>query len=416
MKLNICMLLFLHYEPNMRVVPQIGICAHLRHFGHDIDWIIWGDKGEHVQPFYLKGIRVYTTPEVRYFPGTSTAAVILNLIPNTLKRMSISYKILKKGNYDLILVRDFAFDGVVAAYIRRRYKTPFVFLLSNPLEQVWEEYREEHTTDNRVTRFLYFLVAKFHQFLVTRFLRKADLILPTSKWLAEHLAGQGIPESKIMPCPSGVDVTSFCDKKGRNVRDQYHLDDSRTIIYVGEMTKSRHLDILLRAFSRVRKKSVKLLMVGEGRDKANLRQLANELNIQDDVIFTGQVPQDEVPDFIAAANIGVSPVPPLPFFKLSSPIKLLEYMAMGKPVVANDEIPEQKEILEESGAGILVSFTSEAFADALAKLLDNTQLAAEMGQKARDWVVKNRSYEILARQVEQSYLTIVNKNRIGIRE
>ena len=119
------------------------------------------------------------------------------------------------------------------------------------------------------------------------------------------------------------------------------------------------------------------------------------------------MPQAAVPNFIAASDIGVSPVPPFSFYKLSSPIKMFEYMAMGKPVVANQEIPEHKEILEESGGGVLVSFTSEAFADAIIELLDSPEKAKEMGRWGREWVVKNRSYEILARQVEARYLALV---------
>ena len=92
---------------------------------------------------------------------------------------------------------------------------------------------------------------------------------------------------------------------------------------------------------------------------------------------------------------------------MSSPIKLFEYMAMAKPAVANEEIPEQKEVLGESGAGILVPFTPEAFADAIIELLDNPERAAEMGQRGRQWVVKNRSYESLARQIEQGYFELV---------
>jgi len=82
-------------------------------------------------------------------------------------------------------------------------------------------------------------------------------------------------------------------------------------------------------------------------------------------------------------------------------------MAGGKPVVANEEILDQKEVLKQSGGGILVPYTPEAFADAIIELVDNPEKAAEIGRRGREWVVKNRSYEHLARQLEERYFILI---------
>jgi glycosyltransferase involved in cell wall biosynthesis len=66
-------------------------------------------------------------------------------------------------------------------------------------------------------------------------------------------------------------------------------------------------------------------------------------------------------------------------------------------------------VIEQSTGGILVSYTPEAFADAMIGLLNNPEKAAEMGQRGRQWVVENRSYEVLARQVERGYMALLNK-------
>ena len=181
------------------------------------------------------------------------------------------------------------------------------------------------------------------------------------------------------------------------------------LIYLGVMGKVRKLEILIKAFAKVKeeRQNVKLLMVGDGTGKEDLEKLVAELGVKDDVIFTGRVHQSKVPNFIAAADIGVSPIPPFYFYKVSSPIKMLEYMAMGKPVAANEEIFEQKEVLEQSGGGILVSFTSEALASAIIELLDYPETAREMGRKGCEWVVKNRSYEILAHKLEERYIHLL---------
>lgn len=411
-KLNICMLLsFPRYGENMRMPPQIGICSYLTNFGHQVSWVIWSDDKHQVQPFFFNNVHVYTTPEVHYLPASSLVGRIFNKIPNTIKRMRYILNIFKKENYDLILVRGDVFDGLVAAYIKRRCKVPFVFELPNPLEQEWEYFK----INPKKPRFLYYLVAKLIKIIATQLLHEADLIIPISKWLKIHLIEQGLSESKIIPFSEGIDTAVFSDKDGGKGCEKYRLNNSKAIIYVGTLGKGRYLRLLIQAFSEVKKKKgrVKLLMVGEGDDERNLEALANELGIEDDVIFTGQVPQSEVPHLIAAADIGISPVPPLSFYKLSSPIKMFEYMAMGKAVVANEEIPEHKEVLEQSEGGILVPFTPEAFATAIIELLDNPEKAAKMGQRGREWVIKNRSYEILARQVGERFLSLVNKKSGG---
>lgn len=389
----------------MRVPPQIGISSYLTNFGHKVTWVIWSDEARQVQPFLFNDVHVYVTSDNHYFPVSSLLGRILNKMPNTVTRMQYILKIFKEGNYDLIFVRDDIFDGLVAAYIKRRYKVPFVFELSNPLEQDWEF----HKIEPKKPWVLYYVIAKFTKFVANYLLYEADLILPTTKWFEEDLAKQGVPKSKMMPYPNGINIRAFQNKDGKNIRKRYCLNNSKVVIYIGTLSKARYLDLLIKAFSSVKNDvaNVKLLIVGDGSDEVNLKSIAHKLGIENDIIFTGQVPQSEIPNFIEAADIGISPVPPLSFYKLSSPIKMFEYMAMGIPVVANEEIPEHKEVLEQSRGGILVSFTPETFADAIIDLLNNPVNAAEMGQMGREWVMKNRSYDVLARRLEAKYLGLL---------
>jgi glycosyltransferase involved in cell wall biosynthesis len=398
-KLKILMVLpFPRHGKDMRVPPQIGICSYLTNFGHGVDWIIWSDENRDVQRFFLSGIQVFTTLDYNIPPPKFLLSRIFNKIPKTVMRMRSVFKIFKEHKYSIILIRDDVFDGLMGFYIK------FIFMLSNPLEQEWEYFK----LAPQKPYFLYYLVSKFNKFIATRLLHEADLIIPISKWLGEHLVAQGIPKAKILPVPEGIDVKGLRNQDGQEISKKYNLNNLNVIIYIGTLGKARRLELLIQAFSEVRKKrvDVKLLIVGDGDGKEDLKKTGLELGIDSDVIFTGQVPQSEVPSFIAASDIGVSPVPPFSFYKMSSPIKMFEYMVMGKPVIANEEIPEHKEVLEQSSGGILVPFTSEAFADALIDLLDNRHKGNEMGRNGRKWVVKNRNYEILARQVEARYFEL----------
>ncbi len=410
MKLKICMLIPIRYGPNMRVNPQIGIFSYLSHFGHEITWVLSAEDSRTTQKTTHHGIQVYATPYVHYLNEHSLLGKIINRIPATFRKMRLALKVFKESKYDMVFVRNDTFDGLVSTYIKRKYKIPFVYELTNPLDQEWEEC---YKIEGKKPLFLWYLMARIKALLKVYIMKKADLILLTTRWFEEGLTEKGISGAKLMPFPNGVDLETFSDKDGKDIRQQYHLGNSKVITYIGEITKARNLSVLINVFLKLKeqRRDVKLLMVGDGTDRKNLEQHTSELGIKDDVIFTGQVRQSEVPNFIAAAGIGVSPVPPLSFYRVSSPIKTLEYMAMAKPVVANEEIHEHEEIIKQSGGGILVSFASEAFASAIIKLLNDSEKAEEMGRQGHEWVVKNRSYEILARKLEERYIRLIVANR-----
>jgi glycosyltransferase involved in cell wall biosynthesis len=408
-KLDLCMLLNLPYIAGpieLGPANRKGVTTYLTNFGHKVTWVVPGENTNNLQQFHSGSICVFATPYRWFFSNTSSIAKVLNIAINAPKRLRCILKIFKQGKYNLIYVKGSILDGLMAIYIKRKYGIPFIFD-SEPPGLQWEIYKMKW----RRLKFLPYLVAKIQDSLTTYTMKKADLITPSSKWFGEMLAQKGISKHRLMPYPNGVDVAVFSNKDRKDIREKFQLSDSQVIIYIGTLDKARNLSILVESFSKVKKrnKKVKLLIVGEGNDRANLQSLASDLKIEDGVIFTGQVPGSDVPKYVAAADIGVSPVPPLACYKIGSPIKVLEYMGGGKPVIANEEILDQKEVLEQSSVGILVPFTPEAFADAIIELLDNPEKAAKMGQRGRQWVAKNRSYEVLARQIERKYLTLLNK-------
>ena len=400
-RINVCMLFGLQYKEKMLIPPQIGIASYITNFGHDVTWILSSEEIKEVQETTFNDIRVFVVP-CRYSEGFLK---VITKAVYAFRRVKFVSKNFKKENYNLIFIRRSIFDELLALYLKRRCNIPFVYQMENPIEQSWETHNfySKH-------KYFWFFISKIKAHFTMHTLRKADLVLPISKWLKEDFVKKGIERRKMMPFPEGIDPNRFSNTNEREIRKRYRLENSKVVIYVGTMDKMRHLDVLIHAFSKVRanKENVKLLMVGDGTDKSDLERLANDLGIKEAVIFTGQVYYDEVPNYIAAADVGVSAVPPRDFYKLSSPIKLFEYMAMAKPVVANKEIPEQKEVIQESGGGILVKFEDESFANGIMELLNDSERVKEMGRKGREWVLENRSYEVMAREVEKRYFELLS--------
>lgn len=404
LKLNICMLLSDPYDPGMPARPPImeiyGNC--FPNMGHKVTWIMMAPTSqEEIQEVPFGDVRVFTIP---CHTGSFLLKKVFAQLVFLWKEVKLASRVIRREGCNIIQVRNGIFEGLLGIYLKRKYEIPFIFQYSFPFA---EAYLEKHKIDSNKVRYL---VAQVRRFVLPFVMRHADLILPISKWMGEDLAQNGIPREKVLPVPLAVNTDLFSPTvSGEQICLKYNLSDSKVVIYQGTMDKLRHLDVVFYALALVKQKrqDVKLLMVGNGDDRANLEKIASNLGLGDDIIFTGQVPYLEVPQFIAAADIGLSPVPPLDIFKVSSPCKLFEYMGIAKPVVANEETPEHQEVLEQSGGGSLVPFTPEAFACAIIKLLDNPKKADEMGQRGREWVVENRSYEILAQQVEERYLELL---------
>ncbi len=135
--------------------------------------------------------------------------------------------------------------------------------------------------------------------------------------------------------------------------------------------------------------------------KNELLNLSRELGIEDRFIFTGVVPYDRVPAYINASDVCAAPFILARNAKIGlSPLKLYEYMACGKPVVAS-AISGVADALEASKGGISVlPENPEALAGAILKLLENKELRASMGSKGLSYVTENYSWYSVARQVD----------------
>jgi glycosyltransferase involved in cell wall biosynthesis len=232
-----------------------------------------------------------------------------------------------------------------------------------------------------------------------------------SEQMRQDVAAQGIPLQKLTAIPMGVSA-AMCAANDLS-RTRRHLPlAAPCVIYLGALNQVRRLDFLIRAFALVRENipTALLYIVGRGdhpADEALLREEAARLDLGSAVVFVGQLPQSEALQYAQEADVCVSPLYPTPILRVASPTKLVEYMALGKAVVANDH-PEQKRIIDASGAGLCVPYDERAFADAVVHLLKDPDRARAMGRLGRQFVLEHRSYGVIADQVEQQMWNVVN--------
>jgi glycosyltransferase involved in cell wall biosynthesis len=186
------------------------------------------------------------------------------------------------------------------------------------------------------------------------------------------------------------------------------------LLYLGTLARVRRLAFLVRVLTAVTKElpDVKLYLVGSGdepRDEQELIDEATRLGVTSSLVLTGQLPRAEALRYVLEADVCVSPFFPTPILNSTSPTKLIEYMAMGKAVVANDH-PEQRLVIEESGAGYCVPYEEDAFAQAILTLLNAPELALAMGARGRRYAVEHRAYGFIADLVERELLAVASRS------
>lgn len=197
----------------------------------------------------------------------------------------------------------------------------------------------------------------------------------------------GYPAERITLVPNGVERSRFETlQEVGGIRDYLGLGDDVPVIgYVGAMALQSHpLDLLLEAFRDVCKAmpSARLLLVGGGQDVDRIQMRVQKLGIGSQTIFTGRVPSADVPVYLAVSTVTVDPVHDDLVARARSPLKVVESLAAGTPVVTGD-VGDRREMLQDGRLGILVEpGSSAALSSGILHLLAEDRLRQEMARDA----------------------------------
>lgn len=226
-----------------------------------------------------------------------------------------------------------------------------------------------------------FLIAPAEWF--ERFMyRQADIVLINSPGFMDHVTDRGARQ--VVVVPNGVDTHLFTpEADGSQIRLRYGLEDKFVVLYAGAHGLSNDLGIVLEAAAYLLPHtSIKIVLVGDGKEKPNLMRQATALNLSN-VLFLPPFSKQEMPQVLAAADACLAILKPLPLYKTVYPNKVFDYLAAGKPILlAIDGVIRQ--VVEEAQAGIFVPpGNPQALAKAVLYLSENPQLCRQMGEKGR---------------------------------
>jgi glycosyltransferase involved in cell wall biosynthesis len=373
--------------------------------GHEIDWILQSEAA---------CARAYVTKW-----GGGRAWVGATDLGDTLFRRLRKHALgiandfrlvgcMRRTRYDMIEVKDKFLAGVIAAVACRVLKTPFIYWLSYPFP---EHYLLRAGDGSARYPLLYRIRGMAFKWLLYRvLLRVADHVFVQSEQMREDVAAQGVAVRKITAVPMGISL-DICAMPSLSGPRRMLPDQVPCVLYLGTLNRVRRMDFLIRVFGLVKQTvpAARLYLVGRGEDAEDedfLRREVARLNLESSVVFVGQLPRAEALQFVAEADVCTSPFFPTPVLQSTSPTKLIEYMALGKAVVANDH-PEQRRVIEESGAGLCVAYDEKPFADAIVTLLQDPETARKMGERGRRYAIEHRSYDVIADAVEKRMLDLV---------
>ncbi|MEL6405962.1 MAG: glycosyltransferase family 4 protein [Chloroflexota bacterium] len=221
---------------------------------------------------------------------------------------------------------------------------------------------------------------------------QAKLCVAVSEPMRRFLEEDGIAPEKLLKVPNGINADIFnANVDGSAIRAEYGFaDDTIVIVFVGSFQPYHRVDLLLHAFQQLETaQDVRLLLVGEGRQRQEAVDLAEKIGVADKTVFTGYVDYHDVPRYASAGDIAIMPATNT----YGNPMKVYEYMALGKAVLA----PDYETITEIGTHGEdLMTFETEKIASieqTLATVIEDADLRQRLGTAAAQTIASEHTWE-----------------------
>lgn len=223
-----------------------------------------------------------------------------------------------------------------------------------------------------------------------------------------------IPPGKIYPIYNGIDVNVFRPSSTSldRIRENHKISPKdKVIAFVSHISRQKGIHLLVRAMRDILKSvsNAKLLIVGDGEFKSATESLVKQLGLEERVIFTGFVENEQLPDYINCCDIYV-----LPTLRIEGlPFALIEAMACEKPVVATN-IGGNGEVIQDGVDGLLIRPGSiRDIVDKILFLVRDEKKAYSIARQARKKVVNQFSLETMLDHYERVLEGAIRSKRHG---
>ena len=257
---------------------------------------------------------------------------------------------------------------LAGVFLKRRLNIPLLLEVNAPL--VFE--RSQHSGGLALPR-----LARWAEGLAWR---SADVVLPVTQVLAGHVKEYGVPDERIAVIPNGINRAHFAVSPSPTfAKAQRGLTGKLVLGFTGFVREWHGVDRVIRWMATPAAPShLHLVIVGDGPVRSDLEAQAKQLNLSERVRFTGVIHRDQVPDWVAAFDIALQPAV-VPY---ASPLKLMEYLVMGKAIIA-PRTPNLLEVLNDNENALMFDAdASTGFEEALSRLCADDALREKLGAGA----------------------------------
>lgn len=254
-------------------------------------------------------------------------------------------------------------------------------------------------------------ILMFQTQIMKRVINNVDFIIVPYNALLKLV--KSINRSKpVAIIPNAVDSKLF-RPRARNtfLAKNFGLsEDDVVVAFSGHITKSKGLDTLVRSAKIVVQKhgNVRFLIIGDGPFMKETVAFTEGSGLNEVFRFVGFVPQELVAEYLSLADICVAPYGPMAFFKVSlpeTPLKVVEYMAMGKPVVMS-KISDENVIAWSGGGSLVTPGDVSELASSIINFVEDEELRKNIGEKGRKYLEENLSWEKYAERLVEIYQSL----------
>ncbi|MFP5245489.1 MAG: glycosyltransferase family 4 protein, partial [Thermoanaerobaculia bacterium] len=219
----------------------------------------------------------------------------------------------------------------------------------------------------------------------------------------QNLIGKGVPAEKVTVMPHWIDEELFkpvSDDVRRDTRAQHGWNDAFVILFAGNIGLVQGLETVIEAARHIPQNSnIRIVIVGDGADKARLVQLANELQVTERVTFIDRQPMEAMPAFMAASDALLVHLRRSELSRYVIPTKTLAYLGASRPILMAME-GAAADLVAAAGAGPIVTPQDpERLARAMMELASMSETQrAEYGQRGRAYLLANlRKQDVLTK-------------------
>lgn len=309
----------------------------------------------------------------------------LKMVWRTIFSVLFTMRSLLTFDCDLLYAKS-PLEGAILSIVGKIFHVPMVYEVNG---LIGEEFEMKHENRLHVAGSLLLEYVAVHS---------ADHVVCVTLWIKENLASRGIPPTQLSVVENGADITVF--KYINNAKHVLGLDpDKQYVGYTGTLKAWQGLEYILDAVPYIleKKRDTEFLIVGGGELFHWLQKTIKEKKLSN-ITVTGEIEHKKVPLYISACDVCLLLKKPLS--SGYSPLKLYEYMACERPVVASTV--KGFECLEREHAGILVDQTNpKEVAEAVVMLLQDEKLRHIMGKRGREHVAKNHTWKKVAEKVSK---------------